>query len=246
MATPPERTLRCAGGLISIWGYKSPEYLKWRELAAEGKILVIETDASKLHGWSYNMCTEGRVVADTWPVDFATSEGQQNSSDINYKELWVATQCLRRESRALRGWRVLFRMDNVAAVHYVNVRYGRIPSLESLAERLETAERAAHCWALAAHIAGVANAVADAGSRSSNFVDEWSRDQFRDAALRPNLFRDVQSRCGVVFSLDLFSDRAGHNALAPQWRCPENTAFEAVLSNHVTWAHPPRALMRSC
>ena len=49
--------------------------------------------------------------------------------------------CVRREREVLRGWRVLFRVDNAAAEHYVNVRYGDVASLETLAERLEEREK---------------------------------------------------------------------------------------------------------
>ena len=48
--TPPCRALHAQNGELSAWGVRSPEFLNWRTLASDSKILVIETDASKLHG----------------------------------------------------------------------------------------------------------------------------------------------------------------------------------------------------
>ena len=234
--------LHCHGGSLSCWGPKSPEFSDWESLATKGHIFVIETDASKLHGWSYHMCSSGRVVGGEWPDSFSHNESLKNSEHINYKELWVVVQCLLQESEALRGWRVLFRVDNIAAVHYINIRYGRVNSLEALTARLEEAERAAYCWALAKHVQGELNVIADSGSRDSGFAVRWAADRFKDAMLRVDLFKEVSQRCGVTFSLDLFSDRAGLNALAPSWRSPELSAFETVLVG-VVWAHPPRSLL---
>ena len=126
----------------------------------------------------------------------------------------------------------------------MNVRYGRIPSLESLAHRFESAERAAQCWALALHIPGRSNVIADAGSRSADFAHAWRDDRFRDATLRQPLFQELEARCGVRFSLDLFADRAGNTALCPQWRFPKLSAFEADLRDQTVWAHPPRGLLK--
>ena len=243
LQVPPSRPLHCHGGQLSSWGARSPEFLDWANLAARGEINVIETDAAKLSGWSYHLTGTGKVVSGTWPLGFATNEDQDNADHINYKELWVVNQCLEQEGPHLRGWRLLFRIDNAAAVHYVNVRYGRVSSLESLAVRLEALEREWQCWALALHLRGVHNPIADLGSRDADFATRWAADKFREARLRPDLFSEIQDRCSVVFSLVLFSDRAGANALAPAWRSPELSAFEDVLTGHVVWAHPPRNLL---
>ena len=245
-ATPPVRQLFCEGGDLSSWGHKSPEFAHWEALAEQGLVKVVETDASKTHGWSYHMCADSRIVSGEWPADFASTEGHASAADINYKELWVACECLRREASVLAGWRVVFRMDNTPAIHYVNVRYGRVPHLERLAAKLEEAEQRARCWALAVHLPGRSNVIADAGSRDSSFAAEWASDRFKDAVLKPALFADVQARCGVHFTVDLFADRTGQAALAPLWRFPERTAFEFDLSGHVVWAHPPRGLAKAC
>ena len=245
LATPPRRTLHCQAGSLCNWGHKSPEYARWQELAREGVVRVIETDASSEHGWSYHLCHSGKVVSGVWPRDFASSEGiAEEHAEINYKELWVVVKCLLDQQQEFSGWRLLFRVDNTCAVHYVNVRYGNIPRLEALAEKLEAAERTASCWALAAHLKGTANRTADLGSRSTDFATQWNTDVFQHACVKEPVFRDVLARTGASFTLDLFADREGRTAKAPVWRSPERTAFEAPLVGEVIWAHPPRALLR--
>lgn len=224
-------------------GAKAPGVWQVGRAGGRGKIKVIETDASKLGGWSYHVCSAGRVCSGVWPAHFGTTEALANANDINYKELWVEAHCLESEGVYLRGWRVLFRIDNTAAVHYVNVRYGRIPSLEALDNRFEVAESRAQCWALAMHLEGARNLIADAGSRDPTFAHRWASDAYRDARIRPDFFEDAQRRCGVIFTMDLFSDREGRNAMAASWRCPERTAFEADLRGNIVWAHPPRSLL---
>ena len=65
LCTPPVRSLHCGGGALSMWGHKSPEFADWANLARTGAIRVVECDASKMHGWSYHLCWDGRVVSDT-------------------------------------------------------------------------------------------------------------------------------------------------------------------------------------
>ena len=246
LATPPKRILHSLAGRLSNWGHKSPEYSQWSTLAQQGTIRVVETDASGETGWSYHMCHSGVSVSGQWPPSFAADEGiPVEKADINYKELWVIVRCISDQAAELGGWRVLFRTDNTCAVHYTNVRYGAIPTLERLAVRLEAAERQASCWALAAHIRGVANRAADIGSRDPFFSSRWNSDPFRSACVRDRIFQDIVSRTGVSFTLDLFADRAGLTAKAPTWRSPEFSAFEASLQGEVVWAHPPRELLRA-
>ena len=134
-------------------------------------------------------------------------------------------------------------MDNAAAEHYVNVRYGHVESLERLAETVEDAEREALCWALARYIRGANNVVSDAGSRDPGFARRWFEDPYRLAMLRRDLFTVLERDLGVSFTLDLFADRQGWTAMAPEWRSPERTGFEATLTGHAVWAHPPRAIL---
>lgn len=242
--TPPRRALHNNGGRLSAWGHKSPEFERWPELARSGAIKVIETDASKLVGWSYHLCDCMRVVSGLWPADFSRRElDARNANEICFKELWVVRECLRRERDYLRGWRVLFRVDNVAAEHYVNVRYGDVPSLEDLAASMEEAEQLALCWALARHLKGKYNHVADMGSRDPEFHRRWASDVFKSGMLRKDLYARIEQDLSSSFSVDLFADRRGWTALAPTWRCPEVTAFEFDCGGHTMWLHPPRDLV---
>ena len=201
----------------------------------QGKIQVVFTDASSLHGWSFTLCATNEVVNGVWDASIA-------SKDINWKELWVTLETLRIRPESLRGWRVLFRCDNVAAVHYVNVRYGNIPQLESLSEQLDVLERSAGCTCLAEHVAGKHNVIADEGSRSSSFSDRWNTDSLMHATLREDLFKSLERDFGR-FDMDLFSDREGLLSLAERWRYPELSAFETDLSLGRFWAHPPKAIV---
>ena len=121
------------------------------------------------------------MVSGEWPTDFAAWQNEQSAEHINYKELWVVLRCVLDQKDFLRGWRVLLRVDNSAAEHYVSIRYGRIPLLESLAARLDEAEKQAMCWYLAVHLAGKHNCTADAGSRDSSFASRWAADPFHHA-----------------------------------------------------------------
>ena len=105
-------------------------------------------------------------------------------------------------------------MDNTCAIRYVNIRYGRLSHVEQC---FEDAERASGCWALASHLPGRSNVVADRGSRDSGFAAAWAEEPFRDAILRKDLYVEVQSRCNVSCTLDLFADRRGRSALASEW-----------------------------
>lgn len=97
------------------------------------------------------LCSIGQAISGVWPDNFLTEHQHDNAEHINYKELWVVLRCVSDQRLLLRGWRVLFRVDNTAAEHYVNIRYGRIQSLESLAALLDETKRQAMCWCLAVH-----------------------------------------------------------------------------------------------
>ena len=164
------------------------------------------------------------------------------AESINWKELWVTLHALRTEGQRLRGWRVLFRCDNSAAVHYVNVRYGNMPALETLSEELDTLERSTGCVCLAEHVEGKRNVVADEGSRVSSFAGSWNNDPLMDAVLREDLFRSLERDLGA-FDVDLFADAAGILSLASKWYHPAVSAFEVNLSEGQFWAHLPKAIV---
>ncbi len=174
---------------MSRWGPKSSDFAAWQDLAASGCLRVIETDAAKNHGWSYHLCGCGKVVSGTWPADFP--EQADNAEHINFKVLWVAREVLRREPEWLRGWRVVIRIDNMAAVHYVKFRFGRVLSLQNLAGSFEEAERSAGCWCMAVYMQGSANVVSDEGSRDVSFAERWNKYVFRDATLKQSIMTDI-------------------------------------------------------
>ena len=97
-------------------------------------------------------------------------------------------------------------MDNAAAVHYVNFRYGDVDHLEKLASELEYEERISQCWALAIHIKGSANIISDAGSRDTGFATAWGNDVTRQASLIDSVMRPITEKFGP-FALDMFSRR---------------------------------------
>ena len=67
------------GNMIS-WKPKSIGFQDVEALIRTGEVLVYESDASSLHGWSYVCCRDSRIVSGTW------LEKQQGQS-INWKEL---------------------------------------------------------------------------------------------------------------------------------------------------------------
>ena len=60
---PPCRALHSHNGELSCWGVRSPEFKNWEQLARDGQIKVVETDASKLCGCSYHICSTSQVVS---------------------------------------------------------------------------------------------------------------------------------------------------------------------------------------
>ena len=202
--------------------------------------MIIETDASKKTGWSYHICQTGVVYSGVWPENFDLEN--ESWGFINFKELWVAKKCIADQKQLLKGWRIIFRMDNSAAVLYVNFRYGDVYHLEKLAAELEFEERICQCWALAIHIKGLANVISDAGSRDTSFAEAWATDITENASLVDSIMGPIKLNFGP-FSLDLFSDRNGINSQAPAWQYPELSAFE--LDDEVQgtiWAFPPQSI----
>ena len=90
--------------------------------------------------------------------------------------MWVTREALMRSPDYFRGWRIVFRVDNSCAAHYILFRYGDILSLQQLAENFEFEERRLGCWCMAVHIAGVNNVVSDRGSRDATFATRWNTD----------------------------------------------------------------------
>ena len=114
--------------MISYWVVRSPEFHNCKQHAAKGKIMVIETDASKLKGWFYHICSSDLFISGEWPADFSTVQAEQSTDHINCKELWAVLRLVIDQTEILCRWRSVFHVDNSAAEHYVNIRYGRLHS----------------------------------------------------------------------------------------------------------------------
>ena len=235
MHTLPTRALRCPAGPVSDWGPGSAPFDNWRALAAEGALMVIETDAASNGLWGYHITNSTTSRSGPW--------GDLSCESINYKELWVVLKVLIDFRNFLRGWRVLFRIDNSTAVSYINNRGGKVPALNKLYETIEDHERSALCHIAAAHIKGVCNPVADLSSRVPGWSDSWNIDPFCEATLRRNTFEHIQTQLRVFFTVDAFADQSGHNALTDSWKHPGVTAFEIDFSSEVIWSHPPPLLV---
>ena len=70
---------------LTRWGPKSEDFLNWQNLATDGKIRVVETDASRNDGWSYHLCATGEVVSGVWDTQYHAAEGWASNSDfINF------------------------------------------------------------------------------------------------------------------------------------------------------------------
>jgi len=243
---PPIRRLHSQGFNCPLteWGPKSIAVQNWQQLAKEGQIIVVETDASKLHGWSYYIPKWQKVINGTWPPEFATKE--VNAEFINYKEMWTIVECAKREGHQFSGWCVLFRTDNSCALHYIRYRYGRFASLERLIEPLEDSELLHGWWGQAAHIKGVDNVIADAGSRDLSFQDSWEQDRFFNATIRQAFWTHMcRQYMNPVLHHDLFADIEGQLSKGSQsWTHPLDSAFDHSLHIVVILRPlPPRALV---
>lgn len=218
------------------------DFQNWEQLAASGNIRVVETDASRLDGWSYHLRATGSVISGVWDADFHKAEDWASTHDfIHFKELWVAREALVRSPDYFRNWRIVFRIDNSCAVHYVQCRYGRILALQQLAEKFELLERKLGCWCLAVHIKGKDNIISDAGSRDASFSQKWNNDPHQHCTLKQSVWNNICSLTGP-FNIDLFADREGHNARAPQLFFPERSVFEQRSLKGTIWVFPPRSI----
>ena len=237
LQSPPQRPLFPQGGKFADWAPDSQARGEWQQLAAGNKIRLIRTDAAKATGWSYHVGHTNRLVAGTWPAAF-------EAASSNYKEMWTAVEALRREQKDLRGWRVMFRVDNSTSVHYINRRQGRIPGLCALAREMELAERKAMCWAAATHVKGILNVVADTGSRNPHITRQWNTDPSNAQCIKRSLFDKLQKDTGMRVDTDLFADNEGVYAMASEFFCASRSVFEADLTGKTCWAQPPSPIVK--
>ncbi len=148
---------------------------------------VVTTDASST-GWGATC--NGQAASGLWT-------GPRLLWHINCLELWAVHLALRQFRPLLLGKHVLVRMDNTAAVSYIN-RLGGIRShrMSQLARHLLLWSHTQFKSLRAVHIPGQLNRAADALSRQLTFPGEWR--------LHPETIRLIWSRFGEA-QVDLFA-----------------------------------------
>ena len=232
LATPPSRPLRMAAGRISLWHQRNPSFDELRKLAwTAGLVIVISTDASGDTGWG--IACQNEWVQGTWTVDEA-------AMSINWKELKTFHYALLKLAKLLAGKLLYVKMDNTAAVHYVNAGSGRIPALCDLARTIRLAEVSLGVESVAVHLPGELNVTADALSRLQLSVH--NRDRHAERSLRKRLFANVLEKFPQL-TLDGMAADDGHNAQLAQYRCPSEPLFEANFEVECIWIFPPDDLI---
>ena len=146
------------------------EMVKWngRTILAQEPHMVIESDASKL-GWGASY--QGISTGGPWSA-------QEKSQHINCLELLAATLALQTFVKNERDVSVLLKIDNTAAVAYINNQGGTVSKeLVSLTRKLWMwcLERNIHIQAQ--HLPGVMNLTADAELRVLRDRSDWKLDQ---------------------------------------------------------------------
>ena len=162
--------------------------VKWTILAREPR-MVIESDASKL-GWGASY--QGISTRGPWSA-------QEKSQHINCLELLAATLALQTFVKNEREVSVLLKIDNTAAVAYINNQGGTVSKdLVSLTRKLWMwcLERNIHIQAQ--HLPGVMNLTADAESRVMRDRSDWKLDQ--------QVFLRINNVYGPL-EVDLFASR---------------------------------------
>ncbi len=172
---------------------------------------IVTTDASSM-GWGATC--NGQAASGLWT-------GPRLLWHINCLELWAVHLALRQFRPLLLGKHVLVRMDNTAAVSYIN-RLGGIRShhMSQLARHLLLWSPTQFKSLRAVHIPGKFNRAADALSRQLSFPGEWRLhpvtiwliwSRFGEAQV--DLFSSPESsHCQLYFSLTEAPPRHRHTA----------------------------------
>ena len=152
----------------------------------------------------------------------------------------VASQGQQQPTHLLQGASIHGRVDNTAAIAYINKQGGPVPSLSMMAERLWRYLLQHQAWIKCTHLAGVLNVRADRASKWRDDVQEWR--------LSDEAFYQVEKVFGP-HSVDLFASR--RNTMLPRffsrWLDPDAAATDALSrrwsSERNAYAHPPIALI---
>jgi hypothetical protein len=164
--------------------------------------------------------------------------GDTVSLSINWKELRTVLTSCRRHGAEWRGKRVLLRVDNKAALSYVNRGYGRVRQLTKIGRQIQ-ALASRHGFQLhAVYVNTKWNVIPDGLSRLTVGVSspDWRFD--------PTEFAALQREFGEL-DADMMSAVDGSNALLPRFYSEANDAFSVPLDGTTTWWNPPWDLVRT-
>ena len=178
--------------------------------------VVITTDAS-LSGWGAEC--QGITTQGQWSEE-------ERTQHINVLELKAAELALKSFTHLWQGSRVRFRLDNTTAVSQI-LKMGSPRSLRCLVVTQEIWEHVLlhKSTAIAQHLPGKENVIADHQSRVFRDSSNWRLDPQVFAALR-SLFPLIQ--------VDLFADRLNHQ-LARYWSWRPDPHAEGVDALTTVW-----------
>ena len=217
---------------LKWWSIRS-HLLTWMSFRTPNPSRVIFTDASHT-GWG--AACEQSCIRGLWSF-------QEKSLHINVLEMRAVLKTLQLKSRELTGRVVLFRIDNLSTVYYINKQGGtRSPFLAREAMRVLRFACDHNITLLASHIKGELNVLADMLSRSTKVLKtEWrlSRATFEWI---------VSQSCWGPPTIDLFANRL--NFQLPRYfsPCLDPAAMgtDALLCpwpDEVCYAFPPTTIL---
>ena len=196
--------------------------------------VTIESNASN-QGWGAILNGQTRTGG-VWSA-------QEQEHHINYLELLAAFLALQAFGKTWTSIVLLFRLDNVTAVTYINHKGGTASNL--LCQLTITIWNwciARNISLTAEHLPGHLNVIADQESRSVQDCCDWM--------LNPDIFQRIKETMGPL-EVDLFASRLTKQL--PQfysWRAdPEATATDAFMqdwSQQRGYANPPWYLIHHC
>jgi len=196
--------------------------------------VTIESDASN-KGWGAVLDGQTRTGG-VWSAE-------EGSHHINYLELLAAFLALQVFGKNWTDTTVLFRLDNVTAVTYINQKGGTTSALLcQLAITVWTWCASRNITLTAEHLPGHLNTIADQESRTLRDRCDWM--------LNPSVFQRIREAMGPL-EVDLFASRLTKQL--PRfysWRAdPEAAATDAFMqdwSQHRGYANPPWCLIHRC
>ena len=192
----------------------------------DGTVAIITTDAS---GWAGGAWWEHRRIHYSFTPEQLAGRYQDSA---NLRELYIPLFAVRRWAVALQGRRILFLMDSEASVGAINRRGSMVPHFNDVVLALLDLLGGLGCEAIARHLPGVQNRLADGISRLTGRRDEgdWMMDE--------RLYRRLSSLCGP-FDVDACSDPLGHNAFCCRFWSALDSCLEHDWAELLVWCNPP-------